>query len=146
MQDCSKIKRKGVVESTDGHRAKVRILRTSACDSCSVSDRCGTVGGKDFIVEVGDLAPYELSAGDNVIVGMTPQLGHKAVLVGFILPLLLLITALSSVSMMSDNVAAQSIVPILVVSVYYILLYTNRSKINNRFKFELYKKLNESGY
>lgn len=146
MQDCSKIKRKGVVESTDGSRAKVRIVRTSACDTCSASDHCSSVESKNLIVEVANRAPFDLTVGDNVIVGMTPHLGHKAVFIGFIAPLLLLIATLTIVSMVSDNVATQSIVPIISICVYYVLLYANRSKINNQFKFELYKKLNESGY
>lgn len=146
MQDCGKIERNGVIISANGEHATVRIGRMAACNGCSASGKCAAAGGKEFVVEVNEAAPGALSAGDNVVVKITPETGRMAVIAGFLAPLLILLAALALASSASDRLVVQSGVPILAILLYYVLLYMFRSRINERFRFEISKKRQESGF
>jgi len=43
---------KGIVESSHQGIARVRIIRTSACNECGVKGACHVFGGKEILIEV----------------------------------------------------------------------------------------------
>lgn len=134
---CGKINHSGVVESADGRHARVRISRTSACSSCSVSDQCGKAEAKDVLVDVYGSSAEGRQAGDRVVVSMRSDMGRMAVALGFGMPLVALLAVFVAViAIFGDELLAAS-ASLFVVATYYAVLCMSRHKLRRRFSFEI---------
>ncbi len=80
----------GIIERISGDKVFVRILSQSACSSCHAKGACTIADVEEKIIEA-ELDPSEnRKPGEEVMVKMEESLGHKAVLMGYVLPLIVL--------------------------------------------------------
>ena len=128
---------RGEIMSIDGTHARIRIARSSACDTCEAGSRCMR-HAHVLMVDVDDEAVARHRVGDNVRVAMSERTGRHAVMLGFGLPLLLAVAvmALSSRSGAGDTVSAAA--SLAVLTVYYMLLVAARRWLNRHFAVTLY--------
>lgn len=133
----SKIRHCGTVESISGNRARVSIMRTSACQTCEASAGCKIHSGKRMSIEIEDPRIASYSPGDRINVEMPVRAGRQAVLIGFGVPLLLFVASLLAMHYagLDDEVAALAAIGVL--AIYYILIYIMRKRVNRHFTITL---------
>lgn len=134
---ASIIQHRGIVENIDGSQVRVRIVQTSACSACSVKGHCGSADSKEKIVDVID-ETHSYKIGDAVMVIGQTSMGMQAVLIAFVIPFIILISALFiSISLTDGNEALSSIISLAMLIPYYIFIWLGRKKLKKNFSFTI---------
>ena len=92
-----KISHPGVVDSIEGDCVKVRIVQTSACAACKVASHCHASESKEKMVDVFCCDSAKYAMGQEVTVWASREVANRALLLGFGIPLLLLMGVLLAV-------------------------------------------------
>lgn len=129
---------RGIIESFKDNRITVRIERGSACGHCGAQGLCNIGGSTDRIVEIDNFGE-SFSAGEEVRVSMSRSMGNKAILLGYFIPFVLLISTLLIVSAfgLSDWIAGM--VSILILVPYFSMLHIFRERLRTTFTFSIHK-------
>jgi len=135
------IEQEGTVEEISDHRIRVRIHRDSACGQCHVNGICNLSDISERIIETGDNR-VDLKVGDIVGVTITRSMGNKAILFGYFLPFLLLITALIILDASGTKEWLSGLISLAALAPYYITLYLFRNRLRRSIAFSVRK--NES--
>lgn len=131
-----KITHSGVVESIDGDCMRVRIQQNSACGGCRAASFCNAAESKEKLIDVyGRKAMGGHSVGDNVVIATSEATGRKAVLIGFGLPLIILIAVLAVTYVFTHSEPLAALASIVVLVPYYIIVYFMRDKLRHSFSF-----------
>lgn len=138
MEDTACIEQPGVVEEVKGHQVFVRIRQVSACAKCHAKTMCSMTEMEDKVIEAHDES-LKLSAGDTVYVTMKRSMGNKAVLLGYILPLLILISTLVIMNAMGLKEWMIGVAVAGLLFSYYAVLFFLRNRLKNTFVFTLNK-------
>ena len=118
----------------------VEILVSSACSSCHAKSLCGMSETKDKVIMV-PTDPYTAySIGDQVNVLTKKTMGLKAVWISYIIPLVILMILILSLSTVVENEMIRGLVAIAGVALYYGLIYIFRDKLSNEFSFYIKEK------
>ena len=127
----------GVVDRVEDDCVKVRIVQTSACAACKVASHCNAAESKVKVVDVygADTARYQV--GQEVTVWASREVANKALLLGFGLPFLLLITVLVVVLNLTDNEGVAALVSLGALLPYYFLLWLCRNSIHQQISFRI---------
>ncbi len=133
------IKHKGRITAISNGEITVTILTKSACASCEAKGMCNSFEMKDKDVYVHYFGQETWSVGEDVNVTMKPSMGRKAVFVGYVFPLLVLILAMSLVANLTPNELIIGASSIGAVGLYFLLLWLFRDKLNNTFTFSIEK-------
>ena len=131
------LKHRGVISGISGNVLKVTITQTSACASCSVKNACHVSDKKEKCVDVLSVRK-DFRIGDEVTLVAKESMGLKAVLLAFVLPFLILVTALAAVlHFYPGREAEAAILSVCCLIPYYMVLYASRKKLSRIFTFEL---------
>jgi len=132
--DC--IVKSGTVESVGDNTLKVQIHNNSACSTCHSKGVCTSLGSGDRIIEVEFNNEQKVLPGDNVNIQMLSSSGWKAVVLGYIIPFILLMTTLIIATNFTDE-ALSAILSLAILIPYYFMLFLFRIKIKKYFRFTL---------
>ncbi|MFA7082099.1 MAG: SoxR reducing system RseC family protein [Bacteroidales bacterium] len=133
------IEHKGTVCEISDRKVVVRIISASMCASCHAKGACSMNDTKDKNIEVKVSNSSNYKIGQEVIVCMEQKVGTKAVLIGFFFPFLILITSaiLSNNYLFPTNEALTALISIISITVYYLIIYLIRNKIEKKFHFQI---------
>ena len=134
----AKISHSGIVASICEGRVQVRILQTSACAACKVAGHCNASESKEKIVDVlnvGDIS--KLKVGDSVIVSASGDVAKNALLLGFGVPFLILVSMLLIMLKVFSDEGLAAITALLSLIPYYFVLYLMREKIQQKISFSI---------
>ena len=138
MEDSSGItviRHTGIVQKSDNESVTVLITAESACKGCHAEGSCNLSGKEEKIVEVKGF--YNVKEGDTVTVSMKQSTGFKALFLGYILPLLIVLTFLILFAYIGYSELAAGLLSLSSLLPYYLVLYFTRNKINDKFIFSL---------
>lgn len=138
MASSNCIEQEGYVESTGKGVVNVRILQLSACSSCQSKESCTFFGTEKKIITVNDNSG-QYAAGERVCVSVSKSAGIRAVILGYLLPFLLLVSGLIIFTSVGLNELYTGLLAICILIPYYALLYMLRNKLSNQFSFSLHK-------
>lgn len=134
----NKIKHSGIVNSVSEGCVTVRILQTSACAQCKIAEHCNSSESKEKIIEVRNTDNMKhLKVGDTVTVMESMHVAISALLIGFGLPLLILLVILFSVYVATGKEAFASVCAIGALVPYYIGVWLFRGYLRDRMSFEI---------
>lgn len=139
MAGTSEIEHSGRVDTISGNRVKVNFIAESACASCHAKGYCSVSEVKEKSVEVPYPGGMSLKEGEQVQIVLAQTLGFKALFLGYILPLILIIAALIVFTTLFKEEGKAGLLSLLVVAVYYFILYLFRKSIGRQFKFSIRK-------
>lgn len=131
-----KITHAGVIESIEGRHVRVRIIQQAACASCKVASHCNASDMKEKVVDV-FTDDHCLTTGQQVIISTSDKAVKQALILGFVLPLALLMCILllcEGVGMAEDTSA---LLAIGVLIPYYIIIWFFREKIAQNISFQI---------
>ena len=127
----------GIIENTDGSKVSVRILSQSACSACHAKGACTVADMKDKIIDAEMDRAGRWKTGDEVMVRMDESLGRKAVILGYGLPLVVLISSIIIFLSLLKNEGLAAILAILMLVPYYLVLYIFRNRLHKEFRFTI---------
>ena len=125
----------GIVENIQGSRVSVRIVQTSACAACGAKGYCSAADSKEKTVDVTCDAPASYSVGQQVYVVGESSMCLKAVLLAFVVPFLLLVTALFLLLQCMDSELYAALSALALLIPYYIILWLYRERLKSSFSF-----------
>ena len=129
------IRHEGTIESIAGRHIRVRILQSSACAGCKIASRCTASESKEKIVDVYDNGERTFSVGDTVTVCTTGKMAGKALLLGFGLPLLLMLAVLCILLALGVDEGLAALGAIGILLPYYLALWLMRRRIADTITF-----------
>lgn len=132
------IKHDGIVLTVSDNTAHVQIVQASACAACKAKQMCMSAESQTKEMDVIPLEP--LQPGDEVEVLVQQRLGWKAVLLAYILPFVVLISAVFLLSRWLDEAVAGTIA-LCTIGLYYIVLSFFKGRLQKEFSFTARKKI-----
>lgn len=146
------IRHEGIIDSidSDGH-VRVRITQMAACAGCKVAAHCNASEQKVKMVDVYEKPAPNPSAGegrgslrykvgDCVVVATSEAAAGRALLLGFGLPLILLLVVLAVMLMAGCNEGVSAITALAVLLPYYLVLWLCRDRIAGNISFRIIEK------
>ena len=132
-----KISHSGVVDSIEGDCVKVRIVQTSACAACKVASHCHASESKEKMVDVFCCDTEKYATGQEVTVWASREVANRALLLGFGIPLLLLIGVLLAVLRWTGEEGMAALASVGALAPYYIVLWLLRERIRQKVSFRI---------
>ncbi len=133
-RDC--IIKSGIVESIDNKYIKVRIHNQSACSMCYSKGVCTSLGSGERVIDVENDGKHEVVPGDTVDIQMISSSGGMAVVFGYVVPFVILISVLLISSTFMSEIAS-AIASLAFLVPYFMVLYFYRNRIKKYFRFTL---------
>ena len=133
----NKIKHSGVVEKIMDDCIQVRIVQTSACAACKVAGYCNASESKEKLIDVYHADSHRLNVGDVVTVTASTQVAAHALLLGFGLPFIVMVTVLVVVLQTTGNEGRAALSGLLALVPYYAVLYLFRNRLRDKLSFSI---------
>ena len=113
----------------------VEIIVSSACSECHAKGLCGMSEDEQKLISV-PTDPYaSYKVGDQVRVCTKMTMGLKAVWISYVIPLLILMILILSLSSVIGNELVTGSVAVAGVGLYYFVIWLLRDRLNNEFVF-----------
>ena len=133
----NKISHPGVIDRIEGDCVKVRIIQTSACAACKVASHCNASESKEKLVDVFGCDTAKYSTGQEVVVSASKEVANRALLLGFGIPLLLMVAVLLIVLRCTGDEGIAALASLGALIPYYILLWLLRDSIRQQVSFRI---------
>lgn len=130
----------GIIEKIEGSTVHVKIVQQSACSECHAQSMCCASESKDKIIDIQDSSGI-FQVGEKVMIYGQSSMGMLAVLLAFVIPILIVVTAIALGTSREWDETVTGLSGLLLLVPYYYILYLLRNKLKKRFVFTL-KKLN----
>ena len=131
------ISHKGRIVSVGPDVTTVEIVSESACAACHAKGLCSMSESEIKQVQLPTSGWDNFKPGDEVDVLMEAGLGHKAVTLCYVIPLILLVVSLMAAFLAGAGELVCGLASIGVLAIYYLLLWIFRSKLQNEYVFKL---------
>ena len=113
----------------------VEIIVDSACSGCHAKSLCGMSEEHEKLISL-PTDPYsDHKVGDVVKVCTKMSMGLKAVWISYVIPLMILMILILSLSSVIGNELVRGLVALGGVALYYLLVWVFRDRLNNEFVF-----------
>ena len=120
----------------------VEIISQSACSSRNAKSMCSMSEAESKVVEVENKGYEMFEVGETVNVILRKSLGFKALYISYLIPLLILILILLSLSSFGIGELTTGLSIIIALAIYYIGVYLLRDRFKREFVFTI-EKLNK---
>lgn len=136
------IEHEGEVTAVNGVIVQAKIRQISACAMCHAKGHCLITDSADKLVDLTNDREMPLQPGDKIIIAIKHSVGMKAILYAYILPTILFLTALLTLSgFMNEIVAGACSLGLLVP--YFFGLYMQRGLLKKSLNFYIKSKISE---
>ena len=128
---------KGRIKSVSDGKVTVEILSESACSACHAKGVCsmGESARKEVEVSVGNPESYTVDQEVEVLLSST--LGHKAVWIAYVIPLILLVAFIMLPLSMGASEGVSALCGAAVTAFYYMMLYLFRKHLGSKWEFKI---------
>ncbi len=117
----------------------VEIISSSACSACHAKGLCGMSEEQEKVIML-PTDPYsEYAVGDQVQIYTKMTMGLKAVWISYVIPLLILMILILTLSSVIGNEFLRGGIAIAGVAVYYFVIWLFRDKLSDQFEFYIKK-------
>ncbi|MBR4817734.1 MAG: SoxR reducing system RseC family protein [Bacteroidales bacterium] len=131
------VSHRGKVVQVTPEFTTVEIISSSACSACHASGVCGMSEYTKKAVEVPTRAWENFTPGEEVNVVLKSSMGHKAVWLAYVLPLLVLVAVLMGTLALGAGELMAGLGAIAGVAVYYLLLWLFKDRLRNEYVFTI---------
>ncbi len=139
MKKNDDIIHKGRIVEITPDFTSVEIIRPSACSGCHAKSLCGLAASETNLVML-PTDPYsEHRVGDEVELVMKYSMGMKAVWISYMIPLLILLILILSLSPVIADELYRGLIAIGGVALYYFIIWLLRGKLENEVVFRIRK-------
>ena len=131
------IEHKGRVVEVTPALTTVEIISESACSSCHAKGLCGIDSSKRKEIQLPTSGWDNYAPGDEVTLVLKSSMGHKAVWVAYVIPLVVLFAVLMLLSAVGVSELAAGLSAIGAVALYYLGIWLFRDKLKNEYIFNI---------
>ena len=128
---------KGRIKSVSDGQVTVEILSESACSACHAKGVCtmGESARKEIEVKVRN--PEIYTEGQEVEVLLSSTIGHRAVWIAYVLPLILLVAFIMLPLSLGVSEGLSALCGAAVIAAYYLVLYLFRRRLGSKWEFKI---------
>lgn len=137
---AAEVTHKGRIVGITPEFTTVEIISESACSACHAKALCGLGDAVRKEVQVPTRGWDSYAPGDEVTVVLKASMGHKAVWVAYMVPLVILVAVLLVLSACGVAELVSGLCAIGAVAVYYILIRIFRDRLRNEYTFNIRKQ------
>ena len=135
MARKNEIAHTGRIIEIDKDFTTVEITVSSACSSCHAKGLCGMSEDEDKVIMV-PTDPYTIrEVGDEVMVKTKMTMGLKAVWISYVVPLVILLILILSLSAVFENEYMTGLISIAGVALYYFGIWLFKDRLSDEFVF-----------
>lgn len=125
------------IKSIDNNIIEVSIIVTSGCASCEIKGACSLNETEEKAVFIKTKNANRYHVGQTATIEMRQSLGLFAVLLGFVLPLIILVLGLIIFIHIGINQGLSGLLSLSLLLPYYLALFIFRNKIGSKFDYNL---------
>ena len=118
----------------------VEIIASSACSSCHAKGLCGMSEEQEKIIMLPTNGFDDFKVGDDVQVLTKMTMGLKAVWISYVIPLIILMILILSLSPVFKNEYLCGLAAVAGVAIYYFGIWLFRDRLSNEFVFYIKEK------
>ena len=137
MSSSSEISHRGRIVSITPELTTVQIVSESACAACHARGLCSLGDSKVKEVELPTRGWDNYRVGDEVSVVLRASMGHKAVWLAYVLPLVVMVAALLGTHAAGGSELLAGGVAIGAVALWYLVLWLLRGRLRNEYIFNI---------
>lgn len=137
MQKDNSIEHAGIVKSVENGQVIVSIESHPACSGCMASGICDLSGQESK--EIKTTHYDKVHTGDPVTVIMKQSMGFRALFLGYLIPFLIVLTILITLTSLSISEPVSGLAAVLSLVPYYLTIYLRKEKIGKSFTFTIKK-------
>lgn len=137
MTSSSEISHRGRIVSVTPELTKVQIVSESACAACHAKGLCSLGDSKVKEIELPTRGWDNWQPGDEVSVVLRASMGHRAVWLAYVVPLILMVAALLGTLSAGGSELLAGLVAIAVLALYYLGLWLLRGRLRNEYIFNI---------
>ncbi len=126
------------MEEVNDRLIRVGFVSHSACSGCHAKGACSLSDVESKYVEVNNDG-MGLVVGDTVNIILQQKQGFKALWLGYVLPLIVMVMTLIIVMAITDKEGLAGISGVLILIPYYLGLFVFKDKIKEKFVFKIRK-------
>ena len=115
----------------------VRIVSHSACGECHAAGLCGMAELSEKIIQVPTDPFASYAVGDEVEVVLAAEMGLKAVLLAYFLPLVVLLCVVLGLMALGWGEVTAGLLGFAAVGLYYLGLWLLRGRLRNQYVFRI---------
>jgi len=141
MNSGETIDHEGVILDINTDFITVEILNKSACGACAAKGACSLGEAETKLVEVANTGYSQFEPGERVNVLLKKSLGHKALYISYLIPLLILVAILLSLSAAGAGDLLTGLAILVGLALYYSIVYLFRDRFRKEYVFTI-EKLN----
>lgn len=130
----------GVIRATDSKETVVEIMSASACASCHAAGLCTASEAKKKEIVIPADPSETWTVGEEVDVMLSESLGMKAVLISYVVPLVILLILVVSLSYTSMHELLIGLIGLCAMAVYYLVIYFIRDSFSKEYVFSIRKR------
>ena len=134
------ISHEGIIDTIEIGVVRVRIIQHSACSSCKLSSHCTSSESKEKMIDVYTNDTTRFSIGEKVNVIASASVGAKAVILGFVIPLVIMMLSITiPILLFGLSEALAALIGLASLVPYYTLLYILRNRMQKVLVFQIEK-------
>ena len=135
------VSHKGKIIGLTPETTSVEIISESACASCHAKGLCGMSEYASKVIEVPSdpFATYE--PGEEVNVILKASMGHKAVFVAYVGPLIVLTAVLLVLLGLGAGELVAGVSAFAAIAVYYFFIWLLRGRLKDEYIFKIEKQI-----
>lgn len=141
-KNLSTICKEGIVRKIEGDEITVEITKHSACEECHAKAICLPSHEKYDSIIAKNLYNEKFEIGEAVTLVLRTSLGLKAVIIGYLLPFIVLMTSLLICYAITKKELISVLVSLACTVLYYFTLKFRNKKLEQKFAFFVHKKRN----
>ena len=132
-----KISHKGKIVSITPEWTTVEIISESACAKCHAAGLCGMSESERKAIELPTRGWDNFVIGQDVKVVLKASMGHKAVWLAYVAPLIVMMAVLLGLLALGVGELASGLLSIAAVGVYYFFIWIFRERLRNEYVFSI---------
>lgn len=135
-----KVCKEGIVRKIEAGKVWVEIVVSSACGGCVAKNMCNISEKKNEIIEAENIMGEDFSVGEQVQIQMQESQAHRAVLLGYLLPFIVLIVGLFVCYALTHIEWLSALVAFVLTAMYYLILKMFDKRLARQFTLYVSKK------
>ena len=137
MSSYSEITHRGRIVSITPEYTTVEIVSESACAACHAKGLCSLGDSKVKQVELPTRGWDNYTVGQEVSVVLRATMGHKAVWLAYVVPLIILVAALLGILSAGGTELLAGLGAIGAVALYYGVIWLMRERLRKEYVFNI---------
>jgi positive regulator of sigma E activity len=139
MGSSGTIEHLGVIREVNDTIIRVDVVTDTACRGCRAKGSCSIGGNNERIIDVARSAGDNYYPGEKIKVVLEQSLGIKALGLGYLLPFLVVLTVLITMTGLGANEAFAGLISLAALIPYYTCLAFFKGRLRKEFSFSLQK-------